>query len=190
MTENVAMPIEIRAPALRLSLRAIAILVAIAAVCCAWASEPAPEFTHARAEDWLNSAPLHLDDLRGRVVLIDIWTFGCWNCYRSFPWLKAVEERYRPQGLQIIGVHTPELDHERDRAALVAKVKTFGLHHPVMIDNDHSYWNALGNRFWPAFYLIDKRGRIRDAFVGEIHAGDPQARVIEMSIERLLAEPG
>ncbi|MEZ5478450.1 MAG: redoxin domain-containing protein [Thiolinea sp.] len=148
----------------------------------------APEFTHSDARDWLNSQPLTLADLRGKVVLLDVWTFGCWNCYRSFPWLKAVEKQFAAADFTILGVHSPEFDHERDRAAVEAKVREFELQHPVMLDNDFSYWKALDNRYWPAFYLIDKQGQIRARFVGETHAGDRNALAMEAVITDLLAE--
>jgi len=151
-----------------------------------WAK--APEFTHREAADWINSEPLRISDLRGKVVLIDVWTFECWNCYRSFPWLKSVEDRYGPKGLMVIGVHSPEFEREKDRDAVAAKAREFTLDHPVMIDNDFSYWSALGNRFWPAFYLVDKRGRLRYHFFGETHDGDPRALQIEAAVEKLLSE--
>lgn len=153
------------------------------------ASLPAPEFTHRRAEDWINSPPLSVKDLRGKVVLLDFWTFDCWNCYRSFPWLKSVERKFNERGLAVVGVHTPEFAHERVRANVERKVKEFGLEHPVMLDNDHSYWRALANRYWPAFYLIDKRGQVRGLYVGETHAGDRRATEVEARITELLAEP-
>jgi thiol-disulfide isomerase/thioredoxin len=152
------------------------------------ASLPAAEFTHAAEADWINSAPLRLADLRGRVVLLDFWTFDCWNCYRSIPWLKAVEARFASGGLRVIGVHTPEFDHEKVRDNVAAKVSEFGIGHPVMLDNDFSYWRAMGNRYWPAFYLIDRRGDVRGVFVGETHAGDRQAEAIEAAIAALLTE--
>ena len=148
----------------------------------------APAFTHTAVDEWLNSAPLTWKDLHGKVVLVDFWTFDCWNCYRSFPWLKAMEERLEPRGLQVVGVHTPEFDHERVRKNVAAKIKEFGLHHPVMLDNDFSYWRALGNRYWPAFYIVDKQGRLRATFYGETHEGGRQARTIEATIKDLLAE--
>jgi thiol-disulfide isomerase/thioredoxin len=151
---------------------------------------PAPEFTHPEPAAWINSLPLDLTRLHGKVVLLDFWTFDCWNCYRSFPWLRDLEERYTGQGLQVIGVHTPEFDHEKVRANVVRKVKEFKLLHPIMLDNDHSYWAAMGNRYWPAFFLLDKRGRIRAHYVGETHKGDPRAVAVETEIQRLLAEPG
>ena len=149
---------------------------------------PAPAFTHYAPADWINSPPLSLEALRDRVVLLDIWTFDCWNCYRSFPWLKRVEEKYAPRGLQVIGVHTPEFEHERVRSAVEQKVKEFGFAHPVMLDNDFSYWNALGNQYWPAYYLIDRRGDIRAYYVGEMHVGAARARAVEAKLEELLRE--
>ena len=151
-------------------------------------SPQAAEFTHSSPKEWINSPPLTLTQLRGKVILIDFWTFDCWNCYRSFPWLKSVETRYELQGFQVIGVHTPEFDHEKEYENIVAKVEEFDLHHPIMIDNDLSYWNAMGNRYWPTYYLIDKRGRVRSVFVGETHSGDARARKIEAAIQELLAE--
>ena len=179
-----------------LSLSVIAVLTALAywavAMLPAGAGdrEPvqAPEFTHTAPADWINSSPLRLQELRGNVVLLDVWTFECWNCYRSFPWLNQLESKYASKGLKVIGVHSPEFPRERDRARVAEKVAEFGLHHPVMIDNDFSYWKALGNRYWPAFYLIDKRGYLRHLFVGETHIGDSRAKAVEQAVERLLAE--
>lgn len=152
------------------------------------APRQAPAFTHRDPADWINSPPLDLAALRGRVVLLDVWTFDCWNCYRSIPWLKSVESRYAPEGLQVIGVHAPEFEHERVRSAVERKVKEFGIVHPVMLDNDFSYWNALENRFWPTYYLIDRRGNLRAYYVGEMHSGQARARAVEARLEELLRE--
>ncbi len=148
----------------------------------------APEFTHSSAEEWLNSEPLNVSDLKGKVILLDFWTFDCWNCYRSFPWLNALEKRLKPEGLQIIGVHTPEFEHEKIRKNIANKALEFELHHPIMIDSDFSYWKAMENRYWPAYYLIDKKGKVRATFVGETHEGDRQAKIIEKTIQDLIAE--
>ena len=148
----------------------------------------APEFTHTSPDEWLNSVPIKLADLRGKVVLVDFWTFDCWNCYRSFPWLKAMESRLTDKGLQVIGVHSPEFEREKVTANIQKKIGEFGLQHPVMIDNDFSYWKAMANRYWPAYYLIDKKGVLRAAFVGETHEGDEQAKQIEQFLTRLLDE--
>ena len=152
------------------------------------ASTPAPEFTHEAQQDWINSEPLSLKSLRGRVVLIDFWTFDCWNCYRSFPWLNVVHDKFANRGLQIVGVHSPEFRHEREPQRVAAKVREFDLKYPIMIDNDFSYWKALGNQYWPAFYLIDKNGLLRHRFVGETHEGDRRALEIERRVTELIAE--
>jgi hypothetical protein len=151
------------------------------------AGQLAPAFTHTRSEDWLNSGPLELRALRGSVVLLDVWTTDCWNCYRSFPWLRALERRY-PQGVRVVGVLSPEFDREKDPARIRARLAEYGVEQPVMLDTDYSYWNALGNRFWPAFYLIDKQGRIRARLVGEQHEGDASAREFEQQLKALAVE--
>lgn len=152
------------------------------------APSPAPEFTHSAPVDWINSKPLKIADIEGRVVLLDFWTYGCWNCTRSIPWVKEIEKQFEGQGLMVIGVHTPEFKHEKNRFRVKEQVDKLGLEHPVMVDNDFSYWNAMNNRYWPTFYLIDKSGRVRDRFIGEIHSGDERARKIEERIQTLLAE--
>lgn len=179
----------------------VALLALIAAVCAgaflmypqksAWASvdaPAAPAFTHTRDQDWLNSPPLTWAALRGKVVLIDVWTFDCWNCYRSIPWLHDVERQFAGAGLQIVGVHTPELPQEYVLANVKAKLVEFQITHPVMLDNDYSYWTALGNHYWPAFYLVDRQGRLRGKVFGETHAGDRNATAVEEQIAALLAE--
>lgn len=149
---------------------------------------PMPAFTHADPADWLNSAPLRWSELRGKVVLVDVWTFACWNCYRSIPWLRSLETTFAGRSFQILGVHTPELPQEYELDNVRAKLHEFDITHPVMVDNDYSYWNALGNRYWPAFYVVDAQGRARGRFVGETHAGDRNARAMESLIRELLVE--
>ena len=153
------------------------------------ASAPrAPDFTQAAPAAWLNSPPLRWSELRGTVTLVEFWTFACWNCYRSIPWLRTLEPKYGARGFRIVGIHTPEFEHERVRANVEAKLREHRVAFPVMLDNDYAYWNALGNRYWPAFYLVDGEGRIRASFAGETHAGDRQAVAIEDAIEALLRE--
>lgn len=149
---------------------------------------PAPEFTTAAPDHWLNSKPLRLAEMRGKVILLNVWTFSCWNCYRSLPWLKSVQQKYGAQGLYIIGIHSPEFDRERNIANVVAAIKKHGVTYPNMIDNDFAYWRQLKNRYWPAFYLIDKQGRLRETMVGETHAGTPRAVTFEEQIRALLLE--
>ncbi|MGH8771832.1 MAG: redoxin family protein [Burkholderiales bacterium] len=171
-----------------LNMRSLLLAALLTFAPAAFAAAPAPEFTHRAAEEWLNSPPLTLKELRGKVLLIDFWTFDCWNCYRSFPWLHTVEERYGKRGFQVIGVHTPEFAHEKVRANIERKVKEFKLTHPIMIDNDFSYWNAMKNSVWPAFFILDKQGRIRKVVIGETHVGDSRAKIVEAEIEKLLTE--
>lgn len=147
-----------------------------------------PEFTRSDTAGWINSPPLNIASLRGSVVLVDVWAFECWNCYRSFPWLHALEARLAGENFKVIGIHSPELASERDPVAVAAKVREFGLHNPIMLDTDHRYWDALGNQYWPAWYLVDQQGRIRARYVGETHDGDDQARRIEANIRALLAQ--
>jgi thiol-disulfide isomerase/thioredoxin len=146
----------------------------------------APEFTHASADQWINSGPQTLAGLRGRVVLVEFWTFGCSNCLRTLPWLKAVHDRYGDQGLVIVSVHTPEFAHEREEAGVRAAVKKRDIEYAVMLDNDFSYWNALGNQYWPAFYLIDQSGDVAATAIGELHRGEPRGDDFERKILRLL----
>ena len=147
-----------------------------------------PEFTQIDEAAWLNSKPLSANDLRGKVVLIDVWTYGCWNCYNSLPWLRSVEEKFVGQDFTVIGIHTPEFDHEKVRGNVVKKVAEFKLHHPVMMDNDFAYWRALRNKYWPAYYIVDKKGDIRKGFIGETHEGDRRTKKIENLIAQLLKE--
>ena len=177
-------------PRIAMLLTSIAILVFLAS--SAWPARAEgvalPAFTQTEAAHWINSEPLRADELRGQVLLIDVWTSDCWNCYRSFPWLRALEKRLADQAFRVIGIHSPEFDHERDIDRVRRKVAEFGLQHAVMIDNDFTYWRALGNRYWPAYYLVDKRGFVREIFVGETHEGDAQSRQIAAAIDRLLTE--
>jgi thiol-disulfide isomerase/thioredoxin len=145
----------------------------------------APELPRLDARHWLNSPPLSLASLRGQPVLIEFWTFGCSNCRNALPWLERIHERYSPKGLTIIAVHTPEFDEERGHDAVAQAVARLGIRYPVLVDDEYAYWRALGNQYWPAFYLIDPEGRIVDVRVGELHAGDRRADRFEAAIARL-----
>ncbi len=144
----------------------------------------APEFTE--TEDWFNTPgdrPLTLAGLRGRVVLVDFWTYTCINCIRTLPYLKAWDAAYRHDGLTIVGVETPEFAFEHDASNVANAIEQFGIHYPVVQDNNMGTWNAYGNEYWPADYLIDSTGQVRYATFGE---GDyPQT---ETAIRALLAE--
>jgi cytochrome c biogenesis protein CcdA/thiol-disulfide isomerase/thioredoxin len=116
---------------------------------------------------WVNSPRLSIPRLRGKVVLVDFWTYSCINCLRTLPYLKSWDERYRSQGLVILGVHTPEFGFEHDLGNVRAAVKRLGIHYPVALDNHYGTWKAYSNNYWPADYLVDQNGNIRDVHFGE-----------------------
>jgi len=147
-----------------------------------------PQFTQQSAQRWINSKPLTTEDLKGKVVLVDIWTYGCWNCYRSIPWLNSLEDQFGHDKFVIVGIHTPEFDHETKREKVVEKCEEFKVTHPVMMDNDFAYWKALRNRYWPTFYVADKNGVVRGVFIGETHEGDRRAKKVEKLIAKLIAK--
>lgn len=125
----------------------------------------APDFDGATR--WFNSPPLTMQSLHGKVVLVEFWTRECINCVHVLPHTKALYDRYAKDGLVVVGVHTPEYDEERDPAALKNAIGALGITYPVAMDNDNRIWNAYGNRFWPAIYLIDRDGHVVYRHVGE-----------------------
>lgn len=137
----------------------------------------------AGATRWLNSPPLNTEMLRGKVVLVDFWTYSCINCLRTLPYLKAWNEKYRDQGLVIIGVHAPEFAFEKDAHNVAQAVGELGLTYPVAIDNQYAIWNAFKNKYWPAHYLIDAKGVMR-----EHHFGEDAYAETEQMIQTLLKE--
>ena len=141
----------------------------------------APELTN---DIWLNvDSPLRLADLRGKIVLLEMWTFGCINCQNVMPSLKEWHARYKDQGLVIIGNHFPEFSYEADLANLKDAIARFGIEYPVAQDNDGATWQAYKNHYWPALYLIDKQGHIR-----YVHIGEGRYRETEERIKALLEE--
>jgi thiol-disulfide isomerase/thioredoxin len=126
---------------------------------------PAPDFTG--IEGWLNTSPLTLAGLRGKVVLVDFWTFSCVNCVRTLPHLKVLYDDYKSDGLVIVGVHSPEFDFEKVQANVAAAVSRLGVTWPVAIDSAMATWNAYQNQYWPAEYLLDQQGRIAYTNFGE-----------------------
>jgi thiol-disulfide isomerase/thioredoxin len=138
-----------------------------------------------RATAWVNSAPLAAAALRGRVVLVDFWTYTCINWLRTLPYIRAWNEKYKDRGLVVIGVHTPEFDFEHDLDNVRQAVRTMGIDYPVAIDNDYAIWTAFDNHYWPARYLIDTHGQIRHRRFGE---GDYDRS--EATIQRLLTDTG
>lgn len=148
---------------------------ASAAPAPAAAGESAPEFTG--LENWQNSPPLTLQGLRGRVVLVDFWTWDCVNCVRTLPALKRWHERFARDGLVIVGVHTPEFAHERPLAGLREAIARHGLAYPIAQDNAFATWTAYRNRYWPALYLIDRDGHIVYRHFGEGDEAATEARI-------------
>lgn len=134
---------------------------------------------------WLNSPPLTLKELKGKVVLIDFWTYTCINCQRTLPYLRSWHEKYKDQGLVIIGVHSPEFEFEKSEKNLVQALKDFGITYPVVQDNNFETWRAYNNHYWPAKYLIDARGKIRYT-----HFGEGKYDETEEMIQTLLTESG
>jgi thiol-disulfide isomerase/thioredoxin len=138
-----------------------------------------------RTHEWLNSAPLTASALRGKVVLIDFWTYTCINWLRTVPYVRAWAEKYKDQGLVVIGVHAPEFSFEKDLNNVHAAVKELRIDYPVAVDNDHRIWRAFDNHYWPALYFIDSQGRLR-----HYHFGEGSYEESEMVIQELLAEAG
>jgi len=134
---------------------------------------------------WYNSAPLTLASLRGKVVVIDFWTYSCINCLRTLPHMRQLWNRYKAEGLVFIGVHSPEFEFEKDAKNLEAAIKRHGLEYPIAVDNDFHTWDAFQNKFWPAQHFIDKQGDVR-----HIHEGEGGEGEIEAWIVRLLRDAG
>ncbi|HEY0965698.1 MAG TPA: redoxin family protein [Candidatus Saccharimonadales bacterium] len=143
----------------------------------------APEFVGLK--NWINSKPVKLSDYKGKVVLIDFWTYSCINCIRTQPYLKQWYQEYKDSGFEIIGVHAPEFAFEQNPANVEKAVKSAGLTHPVALDNDFATWNAYGNQYWPGSYLIDKDGNVR-----RYHGGEGEYKEMEQAIRALLQEGG
>lgn len=139
----------------------------------------------AGATAWLNSAPLTSGGLRGKVVLVDFWTYTCINWLRTLPYVRAWAEKYKDSGLVVIGVHTPEFTFEQNIDYVRQAVKAMRIPYPVALDNDYAVWRAFNNEYWPALYFVDAQGRIRSH-----HFGEGEYENAERIIQRLLAEAG
>src|SRR5262245_15267792 len=132
------------------------------------------------ATGWLNSEPLETAELRGRVVLVDFWTFTCINWLRTEPYVRAWARAYRDDGLVVIGVHTPEFsfEHEVDRVRLAVKERE--IDYPVALDDDYAVWSAFDNHYWPALYFVDRDGIIRDHHFGEGRYARSERVILEL----------
>lgn len=144
---------------------------------------PAPDFIG--GGPWINSDPVALSDLQGKVVLVDFWTYSCINCIRTFPYLREWYEKYKDLGFVIVGVHSPEFAFEKEYDNVLQATKDFNLTYPVVLDNEFAIWQAYSNRYWPAHYLIDATGTIRYT-----HFGEGEYEQTEAAIQALLKEAG
>ena len=151
----------------------------LAPVTVAAAQALAPDF--AGISNWFNSAPLTMAGLRGKVVLVDFWTYGCVNCVNTLPHVTALYAKYRDRGLVVVGVHTPEFPFERSAANVQAALKRHGITYPVAQDNESKTWDAYRNQYWPAQYIVDQSGRIVLQ-----HDGEGRYDEIDRTIARLL----
>jgi thiol-disulfide isomerase/thioredoxin len=137
------------------------------------------------ATGWLNSDPLTPEGLRGRVVLVDFWTYTCINWLRTLPYLRAWAARYRDDGLTVVGVHTPEFGFEGNIDNVIAQSRSLGVEYPIAVDSDYAVWSAFANHFWPAVYIADGEGRIRFH-----HFGEGEYPMTEMVVQQLLLDAG
>ncbi|MBS0344632.1 MAG: redoxin domain-containing protein, partial [Proteobacteria bacterium] len=135
------------------------------------------------AVEWINSPPLTAQQLRGKVVLVDIWTFGCYNCRNALPYVRDWYRKYKDQGLVVVGVHSPEFAYEKNIDNVKRAVQELGIEFPVAVDNQFAVWRAFDNRYWPAHYFIDAQGRIRFH-----HFGEGEYEKSEQVIQQLLEE--
>jgi thiol-disulfide isomerase/thioredoxin len=131
--------------------------------------------------NWHNSAPLDIASLRGKVVLVDFWTYGCINCVNTLPHVTALNAKYRDRGLVVVGIHTPEFPFEKSSGNVQAALKRHGITYPVAQDNESRTWNAYSNRYWPAQYIVDQRGQIVYQ-----HDGEGQYEQMDSIIKKLL----
>jgi thiol-disulfide isomerase/thioredoxin len=137
------------------------------------------------AQEWLNSPPLSFAALKGKVVLVDFWTYSCINCLRSIPYIRAWAEKYRDHGLVVIGVHAPEFAFERNVDNVKNAIATFRINYPVAIDNDYKIWRSFENEYWPAHYFIDGNGKVRHH-----HFGEGEYAESERIIQKMLTDAG
>ncbi len=156
---------------------------ASSAIQVADAKTAAPEFTG--LGNWFNSPPLTLSSLRGKVVLVNFWTYGCVNCVNTLPHVTQLYAKYKDRGLVIVGIHTPEFSFEHSASNVQAALKRHGITYPVAQDNKSATWNAWSNQYWPAQYIVDRSGKIIYS-----HAGEGAYDEIDRTIDRLLQAQG
>lgn len=147
---------------------------------------PAPEFP--KDVEWLQGGPLKFAALRGRVVVLHFWTNGCVNCVRNYPAYRAWQEKYAGKDVTLVGVHTPEFEREAPAERVRARAKANGLKFPIVLDDKARVWKAWGNRYWPTVYLIDRKGRVRYHWEGELNLDTADVKRFAGLIDELLAE--
>ena len=139
----------------------------------------APEFKG--LANWINSDPIKsMKQLRGKVVLIDFWTYSCINCIRTLPHVQSWHKRYAEDGLVVLGIHAPEFDFEKKFNNVKKAVKQYGLTYPIALDNGFKLWRSYRNRYWPAFYLIDKQGKVRYTHFGEGRYNETEKNIVQL----------
>jgi thiol-disulfide isomerase/thioredoxin len=178
---------------MRASLRSLTRVLTVLAILCGFVASHAqdppgivgssPLYSLSGATGWLNSKPLTEKQLKGKVVLIDFWTYSCINCLRALPYIRAWADKYKDSGLVVIGVHTPEFDFEKDSPNVEKAIQKFGITYPVALDSNQVIWNGFHNEFWPAHYFIDATGKVRFE-----HFGEGQYDQSEKWIQQLLQE--
>jgi peroxiredoxin len=148
---------------------------------------PAPEFRG--VTQWVNSDPLTIATLRGKVVLVHFWTNGCYNCVNNYPHYRAWQERYKDKDVVIVGIHTPETPGEHDVERIKAQAAKHGLKFPIAVDNDGTNWKEWNNRFWPTVYVVDRRGIVRYGWEGELsYKGAAGEETVQKLVDALLLE--
>jgi len=165
----------------RLALYGLVTVLAVGSVTEAGVGMKAPDILN---ETWLNGKPTSFAELEGKVVMVEFWTFGCYNCRNVEPHVRDWHKKYRDRGFVVIGVHSPEFSYEKDVEKVKRYLRDHEIDYAVPIDNDFVTWNRFGNRYWPAMYLIDKKGVIRSVQIGE-----GRYEETETLIRKLLAEP-
>ncbi len=140
----------------------------------------APELVYHSAQDWLNSSPLKLQQLRGKIILLDFWTYSCINCLRTLPRLRSIWEKYSQFGVYVIGIHTPEFKFEADRKNVEKAIEKHQLRYPILSDPDHTNWELYGNTYWPRAALIDQEGTVIMDHVGEAGYAEIEAHIIHL----------
>ena len=147
---------------------------------------PAPEFP--KGATWVQGDPVKLSEPKGTVTVVHFWTNGCINCVRNYPLYRAWGDRYKGKPLRIVGVHTPEFASEAAAEVVKAKLADNKLTFPVVLDTDKAIWRAWENRYWPCIYLVDKAGKVRHRWEGELHLKTPEEATVAGHIETLLGE--